>query len=108
MSPENHRKNADDVIVLITDGEPSGSRAIMESKRYARILKSERKVLIVGVGVGKIAEPKLTQILRDISSPGQTLTEANFKEFNKIMGHLVAKSCQREFGIVCSFVYGYG
>ncbi|XP_028413280.1 uncharacterized protein LOC114535182 isoform X2 [Dendronephthya gigantea] len=96
-SPENNRKDADDVIVLITDGSPRGTKTVLEDTlAYADELK-KKGVLIIGVGVGQnIDENKFWNILKEIASPGQA-TRVKFNQFQSIKNSLVKRSCELPF-----------
>ena len=53
-SPENDRKNVDDVILLFTDGKPNAkdiSQEIADADYYSKILKNENiKIIVVAAG----------------------------------------------------------
>lgn len=104
-SPANHRKTVDDVIVIITDGEPYGvSTAIEDTKKYAQKLKS-KGITIIGIGVGPAVD-KYWHILQDIASPGQAI-KAKFSGIRQILGKLVSKSCENYSGFcTCPSAYG--
>lgn len=93
-SPENNRKNANDVIVLITDGRPKGTKTVVDDTlAYADELK-KKGVLIIGVGVGQnIEDPKFWGILQQIASPGQAI-RVKFDKFRSIKSSLVKSSCE--------------
>jgi uncharacterized protein YegL len=86
----NHRDQYQDVIILITDGEPFGvtnarEKAIAEAQKL-----KDRGVLIIGLGVGTVN----MATLRDISSPNQAVM-ATFDNIHTKLEELVALSCGR-------------
>ena len=85
----NHRSRYDDVIILLTDGEPHGvSNVKQKTIAQAKILK-DRGVLIIGLGVGSVN----MATLRAISSPGEAVL-ATFDNIHTKLERLVAGSCQ--------------
>ena len=53
-SPSNYRKDAADVILLFTDGQPNGRYNEKElADKFSKKLKEEKKVKIIGLAVGK-------------------------------------------------------
>ena len=57
-SPQNGRENADDVILLFTDGKPNAentTQEIIDADKYSKILKNEKNVKIIGVAAGDIS-----------------------------------------------------
>ena len=85
----NHRSQYDDMILLITDGEPHGvehakEKAIAEAQKL-----KDRGVLIIGLGVGAVN----METLRAISSPGQAIM-ATFTNIHTKLERLVTASCQ--------------
>jgi Mg-chelatase subunit ChlD len=94
-SPLNNRKRANDVIVLITDGKPQGTRTVVEDA-IANAEKLKKKgILIIGVGVGWYVENnEFWDILKKIASPGQAI-RVKFDKFQSIKNTLVKQSCQK-------------
>ena len=62
-SPANFRPDVDDVIVLLTDGEPRGKRDTPKlTMQYGQELK-DRNISMVVAGVGRESEkPKFQQV----------------------------------------------
>ena len=88
-SPFNHRRRHDDVIILLTDGEPFGitnarEKAIAEAQKL-----KDRGVLIIGLGVGTVN----MKTLREISSPGEAVM-ATFENIHTKLERLAAGSCR--------------
>ena len=57
-SPENDRKNVDDVILLFTDGKPNSqdtSQEFADADYYSKILKNEKNIRIIVVTAGDIS-----------------------------------------------------
>ena len=101
-SPLNNRQNVDDVIVLITDGEPRGKRNTPElTKQYAQDLK-DREIVLVTAAVGPQSEtPKFKQLLRGLATSPDYFFKAQFDEMDAILGKLVAKSCIKPGSCTC-------
>ena len=95
-SPLNHRPNVDDVIVLITDGEPWGKRNTPQlTQQYAQDLKY-RKVLLITAGIGPQSDRKQVKLLLEVlATSSEHFLKAKFDEMYKIdlFGVLVAQSC---------------
>ena len=93
-SPRNNRPNVDDVIVLITDGEPRGKRNTPElTKQYAQDLK-DREILLVAAAVGPQSERKeFKELLEGLATSPDYFLKAQFDKMDAILGTLVAKSC---------------
>lgn len=93
-NPLNNREDADDLIILITDGKPQGTSTVVEDT-FANAEKLKKKgILIIGVGVGRqIEDPKFWDILQKISSPGQAI-RVKFENFQSIKSTLIRSSCQ--------------
>ena len=93
-NPRNRRTDAEDVVILITDGHPQGiHNAVSEAEKEAETLK-DKNVLIIGVAVGDaITRSSYMRVLERLSSPGQTLKSA-FEDINVIINTLVDKTCQ--------------
>ncbi|CAB4007900.1 Hypothetical predicted protein [Paramuricea clavata] len=95
-SPLNHRSEYDDVIILLTDGEPFGVRNVMQKTiAQAKILK-RRGVPIIGLGVGSVN----MATLRKISSPGEAVL-ATFDNIHTKLETLVRGSCQPAPALTC-------
>ena len=90
----NYRRNIDDVVVLITDGQPRGRRNTLElTKRYATELK-ERKVLLVTAAIGpKSEQQQFKKILKELATSPEFFLKAQFDNMDQILRTLVAKSC---------------
>ena len=88
-SPKNHRRNFDDVILLITDGDPHGvSNVVKYTLDEAQKVK-DRGVLVVGLGVGNV---KMTT-LEAMSSPGEAVM-ATIEMIHEKIEEIVAGSCR--------------
>jgi uncharacterized protein YegL len=86
----NHRSKYNDIILLLTDGEPNGVRNVTQKTiAQAKILK-DRGVIIIGLGVGTVN----MATLRMISSPGEAVL-ATFDNIHTKLERLVAGSCQQ-------------
>ena len=88
-SPLNYRSNYDDVILLITDGEPYGvanvkQLAIAEAQKI-----KDKGVLVVGLGVGNVN----MGTLKAISSPGEAVM-ATIEQIHEKIEEIVAGSCR--------------
>ena len=89
QNPLNYRSNYDDVILLITDGEPTG---VANVKQYAIAEAQKIKdkgVLVVGLGVGNVN----MATLKAISSPGEAVM-ATFEKIHEKIGEIVSGSCK--------------
>lgn len=93
-SPANYRPDAEDGIVLITDGEPRGKRNTMQlTKQQAQNLKNEN-VSIVVVGAGRQSEnPRFQRTLMDLATSPDYFVKSRFDELDDILDKLVTKSC---------------
>lgn len=89
---ETGRPDVEDVIVLITDGEPLGKSNTEElTKQYAQDLK-ESNILIVAAGVGeKSKTAKFRGVLMELATSQDFFIEAQFDQMDKILKHLVEK-----------------
>ena len=94
-SPLNNRKFANDVIVLITDGRPTGTSTVLQDTIDNAEKLKKKGVLIIGVGVGRQIEDKeFWKNLKAIASPGQAI-RVKFDKFQSIKNTLVQSSCQK-------------
>lgn len=93
-SPANYRPDAEDGIVLITDGEPRGKRNTMQlTKQQAQNLKNEN-VSIVVVGAGRQSEnPRFQRTLMDLATSPDYFVISRFDELDDILDKLVTQSC---------------
>ena len=84
----------DDVIVLITDGQPTGKWNTKQlTMDYAQDLKN-RNILIVAAGVGRESEkPEFQQVLINLATSKDFFVKAQFDNLDDILDKLVAKSC---------------
>ena len=84
----------DDVIVLITDGEPVGEwNTKLLAMDYAQDLKN-RNILIVAAGVGEKSEQQEFQdVLANLATSEDFVVKAQFDKLDDILDKLVAKSC---------------
>ena len=84
----------DDVIVLITDGEPVGMWNIKQlAMDYAQDLKN-RNILIVAAGVGKKSEQQEFQdVLANLATSEDFVVKAQFDKLDSILDKLISKSC---------------
>ena len=101
-SPLNYRRNVDDVIVLLTDGEPRGRGDTLQlTKQNAQDLKN-RKITLVAAAVGRKSEERQFQeILKELATSSDYFLNAKFNEMDSILGTLVAKSCIKPGSCVC-------
>ena len=95
-SPRNYRPNVDDVIVLITDGEPRGqpnSRQL--TKQFAQDLK-ERKIVLLTAAVGPQSEnAKFRELLQELATSPDYFFKAKFDYMETILEKLVWQSCTK-------------
>ena len=91
---KNHRSDIDDVVVLITDGEPFGRRdTLNETIRYANMLK-KKNVRLITAGVGSKSEkPEFIKILKELATSPKYFLKAKFDEMDKILSKLIASTC---------------
>ncbi|XP_028401931.1 uncharacterized protein LOC114541435 isoform X2 [Dendronephthya gigantea] len=88
-SPLNYRPQYDDVILLLTDGEPHGITDVRRKAiEQARIIK-DRGIIVVGLGVGNVN----MDTLEKLSTPGDAVM-ASFESIHTEIERLVASSCQ--------------
>ena len=87
----NYRPSYDDVILLITDGEPTSAvpmnvknKAIDEAQKL-----KDKGVLVIGLGVGNVN----MQTLEAISSPGEAVM-ATIEKIHEKMEEIVSGSCR--------------
>ena len=91
-SPRNNRPDVDDVVIIITDGEPRGKWNSKEvALRYAGLLK-DKGVLIVGAAVGPNRK-KFKHILEQLATSKRYTLDADFQNMDAILGKLVESSC---------------
>ena len=91
-NPSNHRPNVDDVVIIITDGEPRGKRNTPQKTReYANELK-DKGILVVGAAVGPDRK-KFVHILEELATSPKHVLEADFEQMDDILAKLVASSC---------------
>jgi uncharacterized protein YegL len=91
-NPSNNRPGVDDVVVIITDGEPRGKRDTLEmTKKYASDLK-DKGVLVVAAGVGPDRK-NFKHILEELATSPKYVLEADFTQMDGILAKLVASSC---------------
>ena len=82
----------DDVVVIITDGEPRGRRNTLQmTKQYANDLK-EKGVLVVAAAVGPDRK-NFRHILDELATSTDYVLEADFTQMDGILAKLVASSC---------------
>ncbi|CAB4032582.1 ---NA---, partial [Paramuricea clavata] len=91
-SPNNHRPDKDDVIVLITDGIPTRSG---ESRKYpprssARKLR-QKGVRIVGISYSDVYQ-NVRDFIKNISTPGEAL-ETSLEDIKMIVDRIVDGFC---------------
>ena len=93
-NPKNHRSDIDDVVVLITDGEPFGRRdTLNEAIRYANMLKKKNVRLITAGAGSKSEKPEFIKILKELATSPQFFLKAKFDEMDKISSKLIANTC---------------
>ena len=85
----NYRNAYDDIILLITDGEPHGVTNATENAIAGAQKLKDRGVLIIGLGVGAVN----METLRAISSPGEAIM-ATFENIHRKLERLFTGSCQ--------------
>jgi hypothetical protein len=92
----NHRPEIDDVVVLITDGEPRGKKSTPnDTKQSAQDLK-DRDVLLVTAGVGEQSEEKeFEDMLKSLATSPDYFVKAAFDKMGDILDTLIAKSCTK-------------
>ena len=93
-NPQNFRPNIEDVVVLITDGEPRGKRNTpKETTKEANRLKN-KEVRIITAGVGRQSEnSKFIKILQELATSPEYFVKAQFDKMDEIMSTLIQKSC---------------
>ena len=86
----------DDVVVLITDGEPLGNQFTKSlTKEYAEDLK-DREVFLVTAGVGPESKKKeFRDYLENLATSPGYFFKAMFSEMDEILEKLVNKSCTK-------------
>ena len=88
----------DDVIVLITDGQPYGdylsTSGLKETtKKYAQQLK-DRKIVLLTAGIGPENEKEEFKLfLEGLATSSDYSFKAMFDTMDDILGKLVKKSC---------------
>ena len=93
-NPSNNRPDVEDVVVIITDGEPRGRRDTLEmTKKYAKELK-DKGVLVVAAAVGPDRR-KFKHILEELATSPEMVLEADFEHMDGILAKLVASSCMK-------------
>ena len=99
-NPSNNRPDVDDVVVIITDGEPRGrSNTLQLTKEYANDLK-EKGILIVGAAVGPDRR-KFKHILEELATSSKYVLDADFNQMDDILAKLVASSCIKPSTKIC-------
>ena len=81
-SPENARKNVEDVILLFTDGRPEADDPAAErakADQYSKILKNEKNIKIIGVAAGDVSSYR-SNIQSWASSPDLVFEAGKVKE----------------------------
>ena len=99
-NPSNNRPGVDDVVVIITDGEPRGRRNTLQmTKQYANDLK-EKGVLVVAAAVGPDRK-NFRHILDELATSTNYVLEADFTQMDGILAKLVASSCIKPGKCTC-------
>jgi uncharacterized protein YegL len=116
VSPANNRPDVDDVILIITDGEPYGNvdNIIEETVKNANIAK-EKNIKIVAAAVGNEGVRKTFKPTIDrIATSDKLVVEADFNSIDKIRPMLISKTCSKPgtyidiSHLVGIFVFGTG
>ena len=85
----------DDVILLITDGEPLGSPSttLPLTKQYAKDLK-DRGIVLFTAGVGpQSKEKKFRDLLERLATSPDYFFGAMLNEMDEILEKMISKSC---------------
>jgi hypothetical protein len=94
-SPKNNRPDVDDIVVIITDGNPWGIENILNITIEKANLIKEKGIEIVGAAVGSqsvrnIFKPKLEKM---VTSP-EHIVEADYKDIDSIRSKLIENTCK--------------
>lgn len=101
ISPLNHRPDIDDVILLVTDGEPRGSRNTKaDTLAEAEYLKA-KGVRIIGVRLAHY--PVHSDFIKNVSTDDQSI-ETTFDDIGNTVDRIVLGFCpQLTSGVMALF-----
>ncbi len=95
-SPKNNRPDKDDVVVIITDGDPWGIDNILEETIKNANLIKEKEIVIVGAAVGsEEMRKKFRPKLDAMATSAAHVVEADYKDINSIRSKLIENTCMK-------------
>ena len=95
-SPANNRPDADDVVLIITDGEPYGIDNILEETMKNVDITKDNDIKIVAAAVGnEDMRNKFRSTLQSIATSPELVVEADFTSIDQIRPMLVQKTCSK-------------
>lgn len=96
-NPRNNRLGVQDVVVIITDGDPYAGNidnVLEKTMANASVIK-EKGIQIVGAAVGNEAmRAKLRPKLEAMATSAEFVVEADFKDIKTIRSMLISKTCR--------------
>ena len=93
-SPKNNRPDIDDVVAIITDGNPWGVVDILNKTMKNANLIKEKGIVIVGAAVGsEEMRAKFRPNLEAMATSPGHVVQADYKNINTIRSRLIENTC---------------
>ena len=95
-SPKNNRPDIDDVVAIITDGNPWGVENVLEKTMKNANLIKEKGIVIVGAAVGSEAmRAQFRPKLEAMATSAEYVVQADYKDIDTIRSKLIENTCMK-------------